>query len=125
MKLGIIQKIILWFRVNRALREESEMIHKKVLYLEWATLEQLMTELNKRGFEFIFSGHKGKELKMYFGTEEYITPVRLASEIIDTCLIELDKNKTDDRIMNLLTSVSLILNTLFCEVKDENSNQEE
>ena len=84
--------------------------------LELATLKQCMLELSKRGYSFIFAGYKDKETNdtiYWLNTPEFITPVNLCQGIIDICAEALEKEGTDHRILNLLFSIQLILETMF------------
>lgn len=100
-------------------KKQKEKIVAKVeqtTELELATLKEIMLELSKRGYSFIFAGYKDKNTNdtMYWlNTPEFITPIHLCQGIIDICAEALEKERTDYRILNLLFSIQLILETMF------------
>ncbi len=106
---------------------------KGEIELELATLGQILQELRKRGYRFIFVADciygKAKEgnCKIHFGTDDLVQPIRLAAEVFDMVLEILQKNNHNDAVTKTLTSILLQIDILFGQRgnSNETTNTEE
>jgi hypothetical protein len=95
--------------------------------LELATLKQILHELEKRRYKFLFASDcpNGKDIKIYLGTGDLISPLRLMGETAEL-LLGISKKcngGVEDAFTRTLTLIMLQVELLLGDIDD--SSQEE
>jgi hypothetical protein len=101
--------------------------------LQLATLQQILCELRRRKYQFVFSclaphDNDNDIVQVHLGTDELVTPIRLSGEVMDCILTIFEKNKINNAATKILGSILLQLEVLFGEEfggwdGDETTNQ--
>jgi hypothetical protein len=92
-------------------------IDKFNIELQLATLEDIMHELEKRDYKFIFSGYHNGKFMFWCGTQDFLVPILLANRLIKLCFNQLRNQNMDKRLLEMLQGILLIMDVLFRDVR--------